>query len=133
MFGVGTASDFYAMKKRTAGLLVGDRGGEPTVQVARPLLGDRRCCLGGGDCQRNITLSKHCASKKRNQNQPKTQQFFLFLRRELIGIVEKAGFFTKITSFASCEPFRTDAVSRLGQSLRMHPSDCWRLTAPRRN
>jgi hypothetical protein len=38
-----------------AGLQVGTAGGEPTVQVARPGLGDRRCSLGGGDCQRKLS------------------------------------------------------------------------------
>lgn len=100
---LAVADDFSRWKKRTAGLLVGDRGGEPTVQVARPLLGDRRCCLGGGDCQRNIISSKHCASEKLSENRGAVDGFFLFLRCELIGIVERPRFLTNIPSFATCE------------------------------
>jgi hypothetical protein len=86
-------------------------------------LGTGAVCLGGGDCQRNIISSKHCALKKRSKNRPKLGSFFLFLRCGLIEIVERSRFFTKIPSFATCDRsalmqsasrrFASDAFSRL--------------------
>ena len=102
----------------------GDRGGEPTVQVARPLLGDRRCFSGGGDCQRTIISSKQCASKKPSQIQTSIKSFFLFLRPAASKTFEFGRTPAKINSFASC-----DRNVVRDPTIRASPA-CIDLTAP---
>jgi hypothetical protein len=55
-------------KKRTAGLRVGTAVGEPTDQVARPLLGDRRWVSGEEIVSASIAKAKLVPRKNRDKS-----------------------------------------------------------------
>ena len=69
------------LEKKNGRATSGDRGGEPTVQVARPLLGDTRWVSGEEIVSAAISRSKDCASKKSRKLRTREPRFFLFLRR----------------------------------------------------
>ena len=106
----------------------GDRGGEPTVQVARPLLGDTRWVSGEEIVSALAEGSKDCASEKSRRIMDGELGFLLFLRRGIARSLELGRFLTKIASSASCECY---AACDLGMfTLRgMHPGDCVERTA----
>jgi len=91
------------LEKKNGRATSGDRGGEPTVQVARPLLGDTRWVSGEEIVSATIEESKDCASEKSRRIMDSELRFFLFLRRSMAGSTELGHFPAKIASFASCD------------------------------
>ncbi len=78
---LGLAVNFFEKtekRKRTAGLLVGTAVGEPTDQVARPLLGDRRWVSGEEIVSATICRAKLVPEKNRDEIYLGQQIFFSF-------------------------------------------------------
>src|ERR1700752_1184626 len=75
-------------KKRTAGLRVGTAVGEPTVQVARPLLGDRRWVSGEEIVSASVSEAKLVPLKNQDECWLGASNFFLFLRRRISGSLD---------------------------------------------
>src|ERR1019366_2495161 len=111
-------------EKKNGRATSGDRGGEPTVQVARPLLGTDAVCLGGGDCQRNRRRSKHRALKKPSKFKHRREIFFSFCDSEHPKVSNSTTFPAKTASFASCD--LTAGCDPKIRISRMHPADCAR-------
>jgi len=69
---------FPEKEKRTAGLRVGTAVGEPTEQVARPLLGDRRWVSGEEIVSATVTKAKFVPRKNRDESCTAPLIFFSF-------------------------------------------------------
>src|ERR1700676_3105794 len=99
----------------------GDRGGEPTDQVARPLLGDRRWVSGEEVVSATVLKAKLVPRKNRDGSYSQVSNFFLFLRRRVAESLESGHFSGKlrVLQVAIITP---DAISKF--SKRGCPASC---------
>jgi len=101
----------------------GDRGGEPTVQVARPWLGDRRWVSGEEIVSARIGEANIVPRKSRNKYYPSPAIFFSFCDAGHLTVSNSATFPEKIASFAICD-LSAGCNLTIQNISKMHPVDC---------
>jgi hypothetical protein len=119
---------YLFLRKKDGRATSGDRGGEPTDQVARPLLGDRRWVSGEEIVSASIAKAKLVPRKNRDKRYMVSLDFFLFLRRGVPGSLELGHFSARypLLQVATAPP---DAISECWSIGPVQLADCRKLTA----
>ena len=115
-------------RKKNGRATSGDRGGEPTDQVARPLLGDRRWVSGEEIVSATITEAKLVPRKNRAKCWRRRRVFFSFCD-EVQSEVSIWAIFRRdrpVLQVATCLP---DATTEMLIDAPVQPADCRELTA----
>jgi len=116
------------VRKKNGRATSGDRGGEPTVQVARPCLGTDRCLSRGRRLSAYFYVSKVCASKNPRRMLETEVELFSLSAMAQVRKSRIRCLFSQIQAFCN---LRSRCSMRLldARISRMHRVGCCNLTA----